>query len=424
MPEVARERSTIVEPAAEGPARSRRRSTGVLFLSTLTIGYAVYAVDRSVLSGVLSSMSASLGLSNIEVGYLAAAQYIGVLAVVFLAGHLSDRYGRLKILLGGLVIFTAFTFLIAFSTSFWEAFSLRLVSGLGEGLFWPVAMASVATYFGGRKGFALGIFYVGFDVGTVAGPAIAGLSLSFTGDWRYAFLVAPLLGLVPIALALVQGPSFEGASEVDFRLRLGRDALDLMKRRNVKVIMVFAFLATWASVWQVVFLPFYFNKVLNYSLVYSAYLAAPIPIAGAAGKLALGRISDQLDRRLMLSSISVLAVAAYGSFFASTSLVPLILAALAMSFFSSATFPIMQSLIIDSCGGRAGTALGLSTTSQSLATVFSPIIAAYLFTLGVGKALALDALIPAALAAMVALLLSEPRPRRAPGAGVDTSGPV
>jgi len=389
-----------------------RRASGplsVLFLSTMFLGYAVYAIDRTVLSAMIVPMSSSLRLDNTQLGFLVAAQYIGVLAVVYFAGILSDKYGRLKIIVAGLAVFTAFTWLIGLSNNFAEAFIFRFASGVGEGVFWPVAMASVASYFGARKGFALGVFYVGFDAGSATGPALAGLVFSLTSEWQYTFLVAPLIGLVPIAMALLQRNSVGAIEGAVDRLSIGRDALRLIRQRNVALVMSFAFVATWASVWQVTFLPLYFNKVLGYGIVYAAYLTSIVPISGAVGKLALGRLSDTHDRRRMLVLISGLVVLAYLAFFGSTGIYFVILAAVVMSFFSSAVFPIMQALMADSCGGRIGTALGLNTTSQSVATVLSPLIAASLFRFGVGKALAVGAMIPAVLMIVVALLLKEPR---------------
>jgi MFS family permease len=112
----------------------------------------------------------------------------------------------------------------------------------------------------------------------------------------------------------------------------------------------------------------------------------------------------------LLTSISLAVLLSYGLFFATSNVVLSLVVAITMGFFSSSIFPIMQALMVDSCKGRAGTALGLTTTSQSVATVISPIIAALLFVIGVGRALALDAMIPAALMLLVAIVLKDPRP--------------
>jgi MFS family permease len=375
----------------------------------MTLGYAIYAADRTVLASVLALMVPALTLTNYQIGLLTSAQYIGVLCFVFLSGHLSDRYGRKTVIIVGIVVFTLFTWLIGLSSSFLEAFLFRLISGFGEGIFWPVAMAAVASYFKKRKGLALGIFYVGFDAGSVAGLSLGGLAYSFSGDWRTAFFAAPSIGLIVIVGAAWVKNEFGSSSEDEARIRLGKDALDLLKERNVILIMAFALLATWASVWQVVFLPYYFFKVLHFGVLSAALFSAVVAISGGAGKLLLGGASDVWRRNRMLVVISLAVVLAYAAFFATSNPILALWVAIVMGFFSSSIFPIMQALMADTCKGRTGTALGLTTTSQSVATVVSPIITALLFFMGVGRAVALGAMIPAVLTLLAALMLKDPR---------------
>jgi MFS transporter, DHA1 family, multidrug resistance protein len=377
----------------------------------MSLGYAVYAADRTVLSSVLAPLASTLNLSNNEIGLLGSAQYIGVLAFVFIAGHLSDRYGKWSVVTVGVVIFTSFTWLIGLSTNFLEAFLFRLVSGFGEGIFWPVAMATVANYFRGRKGLALGIFYVGFDIGSVAGLSIGGITYSLAGSWRPAFFVAPLLGLLVIIGAIVANRKIGSSLRDDRSIRLGRDALQLARNKNVMLLMLFAFLATWASVWQVVFLPYYFFKVMHFTILSAALLSAAVTVSGACGKILLGGVSDRLRRNKLLVAISAAVLLSYAIFFESSNFALDMSGALSMGFFSGAIFPIMQALMSDSCGlpKKTGTALGLTTSAQSVATVISPTITASLFFLGVGRILALDAMIPAALAIVAALFLKELR---------------
>jgi MFS family permease len=381
----------------------------MIFLLLMTLGYAVYAADRTVLASVLAVMAPALRLTNSEIGVLGSAQYIGVLCFVFLAGHLSDKYGRKSVLIVGLIVFTLFTWMIGLASSFIEAFVFRLISGFGEGVFWPVAMAAVASYFKERKGLALGIFYVGFDAGSVAGLSLGGLAYSLSGDWRTAFFAAPTVGLIVIAGAAGLRGRFASGGDYAARIRLGRDALELLKQRNVVLIMVFALLATWASVWQVVFLPYYFFKVLHFGILSSALFSSVVAISGGAGKIVMGAKSDVWKRNVLLASISGAVLLAYSVFFASSNLILSLSFALIMGFFTGSVFPIMQALMVDNCSGKAGTALGLTTTSQSVATVISPIITASLFIVGVGRAVALNAMVPAALMLFVAVLLKEPR---------------
>jgi MFS transporter, ACS family, aldohexuronate transporter len=394
------------------------------FLAVMFLGYLAFTADRTVLSTMLKPLSSSLGLAGssilgvTETAWLASAQFIGVLAFVLLSGLLADRYGHRRIIVVGLAVFTSFTWLIGLSTDFQEAFFFRLVSGFGEGLFWPAAMSAVANYFGKSKGLALGIFYAGFDIGGAAGNTIGSASFALTSDWRTAFFVAPLIGLPVLGGVLVSKRTFSAAATRAGPLAMGGDALELLRRKRTMVIMVFAFLATWASVWQVAYLPYYYSEVLGASVPVAGIIAASVLIAGMCGKVLLGRASDSRRRDRLLALLSLVVVASYLVFFSTSDFMLGLASALALGFFSASIFPVMQALASDSSDGRTGTALGLTTTFQSGAAVLGTLLPGTLFSLGVGRAVALDALIPAALMLMAALFLREARP--GPGDGPRT----
>ncbi len=385
--------------------------SSIIFLFVMTLAYAVFAIDRSVLSAVLSPMEKSFGASNALTLFLQSAQFIGVFCFVFLAGHLSDRYGRWPVLAMGVVVFTVFTWMIGLASNYTEAFIFRLVSGFGEGIFWPVAMAWVAAYFGWRKGLALGIFYVGFDIGSSSGLAIGLLTFAIYKAWQPAFFIAPSIALLVFAcLPFMRDSKYSAPEKEGMRIRLGRDALDLIKKKSVLLLMLFAFFATWASLWQTAFLPLYFNKVAHFSVPYAALMTIPVLVSGAFGKVILGGTSDRWKRNRLLLAISVIVIAFYSIFFFFRNFDVDVLAALGMGFFSAAIFPILQSLIVDTSGAeRGGTALGLTTSAQSLGAIFSATFAAAFASFGIGRAIALDAMLPTVVIIVIALLLVEPR---------------
>jgi len=317
----------------------------------------------------------------------------------------------------GLMVFTAFTWLIGTAANFQEAFVYRLVSGFGEGLFWPAAMSAVANYFGRNKGLALGIFYAGFDLGGAAGNTIGSITYSFTSDWRTAFYVAPLLGIPVIAGVFASKKTFSEAATRSGTLSIGKDAIGLLKKRRVSVIMAFAFLATWASVWQVAYLPYYYRSVFATSVVQSGLTAAAVLMAGMIGKTVFGRLSDSIRRDRLILALSVVVVGLYGMFFATSDLGLAIVTAVAAGFFSSAIFPVMQALASDSSGGRTGTVLGLTTTFQSVAAVIGVLLPGALLTLGVRWAFSFGAIVPAVAMAFASVLLRETREIGTPGLG-------
>jgi len=385
------------------------------FLAVMFLGYFAFTADRTVLSAMLQPLSASLGFSKTisfgiaETAWLAAAQFIGVLTFVLVSGYLSDRYGHRRVILVGLAVFTAFTWLIGTASDFQEAFVYRLVSGFGEGIFWPAAMSAVANYFGRNKGLALGIFYAGFDLGGAAGNTIGSVTFTITSDWRTAFYVAPLLGIPVLAGVFASKKTFSEAATKTGTLSIGSDALGLLERKGVSAIMVFAFLATWASVWQVAYLPYYYRSVFGTSVAQAGLTAAAVLAAGMVGKAVFGRLSDTFRRDRLLIYLSFVVVGLYGIFFASSDLGLAIVSAVAAGFFSSALFPVMQALASDSSGGRTGTVLGLTTTFQSVAAVIGVLLPGALLSYGVRSAFAFGAIAPALGMTLAALLLRESR---------------
>jgi len=379
------------------------------------LGYLAFTADRTVLSAMLKTLSSSLGFIGTssfgiaETAWLSSAQFMGVLAFVLLSGYLSDRYGHRRVILAGVGIFTACTWLVGTATSFEQAFVYRLVSGFGEGLFWPAAMSAVANYFGRSKGLALGIFYAGFDLGGAAGNTIGSVTFALTADWRNAFFVAPLIGIPVLGGVFASRRTFSEAATQTGSLSLGRDALSVLRRKGVGVIMGFAFLATWASVWQVAYLPYYYSVVLGASVAEAGLIAAAVLVSGMVGKVVMGRVSDSFRRDRLLVALTLVVVAFYGVFFSTADFGVAIGSALVLGFFSSAIFPVMQALASDSAGGRTGTVLGLTTTFQSAAAVIGVLVPGALFSLGVGRALALGAMVPAVMMAAAAFFLREGR---------------
>jgi len=406
-------------------SKLHQRGSMVWFLGIMTLGYLAFTADRTVLSAMLSPLSSALATGSVSflgvagTAWLVAAQFMGVLTFVLASGHLSDRYGQRRVIMVGVAVFTAFTWLIGLASDLQEAFLFRLVSGFGEGLFWPAAMSAVANYFGASKGLALGIFYAGFDIGGAAGNTIGSATYSLTSDWRVAFFAAPLLGLPVLVGVFATKKAFSEAATKTRTLSIQRDALSLLRNRKVAVLMLFAFLATWASIWQVAYLPYYYSKVLGASVPVAGLAAAAVLISGMVGKVLLGRLSDRRRRNRLLFGLTLAVVVFYAIFFSTSNLDIGIAVALAMGFSSSAIFPVMQALASDTSEGRTGTMLGLTTTFQSAAAVIGTLIPGALFSLGVGRALALGAMVPAVLAVGAALLLKEFRESPGTASGLD-----
>jgi MFS family permease len=124
--------------------------------------------------------------------------------VVF--GRLSDRYGRVRVLVWTILMYSMATCLSAFSASWWQMAGFRFLVALGTGGEWAVATALVAEVFPSRaRAWSLSIFHASSVLGTWLAVA-AGLLLVGNPDlgWRWGFLIgaAPALMVLWVRLSV------------------------------------------------------------------------------------------------------------------------------------------------------------------------------------------------------------------------------
>jgi MFS family permease len=140
------------------------------------------------------------GASDAEVGRIAGLTITAFLAGGALGGALfgvlGDRWGRRRVMMLTILLYSVFTALTAFAQSWQQLALLRFLVAMGVGGEWAVAAAVVAEVFPERsRTAAAGLFHASSGVGTFL-AALAGMAVGT--NWRAAFL----LGLVPALLTL------------------------------------------------------------------------------------------------------------------------------------------------------------------------------------------------------------------------------
>ena len=120
--------------------------TGTLVAIAVFIALMVDGMDLQMLSLSLTSISKEFHLSTIAAGALSTWTLAGMGLGGALAGWLSDRVGRARVVLYSVLIFSAFTGVIAISHSFGQIALLRLVSGFGLGSVYSIGTLLAAEY--------------------------------------------------------------------------------------------------------------------------------------------------------------------------------------------------------------------------------------------------------------------------------------
>ena len=146
-------------------------------------------------------MKADLGLSNTAFGFLGTAFILVYFVTSPLFGYLGDRWGRLRLMAGGAVLWSLATSLTFWVPSYPFLVAARGLVGVGEASFGTLAPAYLADLLPlRRRSRALGLFYLALPLGAALAYMVGKLVGSYTWGWRPAFLLAGLPGLAMAGL--------------------------------------------------------------------------------------------------------------------------------------------------------------------------------------------------------------------------------
>ncbi len=177
--------------AGSGRGRVRWTICAMLFVAT-SINY----MDRQVIGLLKPTLERSIGLTEVDFGYIIAAFQVAYAAGLLLAGRLVDRLGSR---LGYALIMGTWSLAAMSHALAHSAFGFgvaRFFLGLGEAGNFPAAIKTVTDWFPQKeRSLATGIFNSGANIGAMIAPAlIPWVTLRF--GWRAAFLCTGLFSLV------------------------------------------------------------------------------------------------------------------------------------------------------------------------------------------------------------------------------------
>ncbi|MGA2895520.1 MAG: MFS transporter [Xanthobacteraceae bacterium] len=263
------------------------------------LGYAVDGFDLLILSFILVPLSATLQLSPPEAGSLITWTLIGAVAGGFLAGPLSDRYGRVRVLSWTILLFAGFTGLCAFSQGYWDLLAYRTMAGIGLGGEFGIGMTLAAEAWPAHKR-ARATSYVG--LGWQAGVLIAALvspALIPHIGWRGMFLVGILPSFVAFGVRHYLGEPavFVAASKME---KINPFSVLFADRDAIRATAGIAFMTSaqnFGYYGMMIWLPAYLSSQLHFSLTQSALWISSTIAGGAFGMYLFGQLADRIGRK-------------------------------------------------------------------------------------------------------------------------------
>jgi MFS family permease len=160
----------------------------------LWAAFALNYVDRQMVYSMFPALRADLGFAGERLGLIGAVfQWVYTLSMP-VAGRLADVWRRDVLLMASLVLWSVATFGCGVAGSEGTFLGWRAVMGLTESLYFPTALALIATHYPEHaRSRALGLHQSAQLFGTVAGASYGGWAADHIG-WRQAFYAAGIAG--------------------------------------------------------------------------------------------------------------------------------------------------------------------------------------------------------------------------------------
>ncbi|GAA3631797.1 sugar porter family MFS transporter [Microlunatus ginsengisoli] len=108
------------------------------------VGGFLFGFDSSVINGAVDSIQRDFALNDVVTGLVVAISLLGCAAGAVLAGNLSDRWGRLRVMFIGGIMFFVSSLGAAFAFGVWDLALWRVIGGLGIGTASVIAPAYIA----------------------------------------------------------------------------------------------------------------------------------------------------------------------------------------------------------------------------------------------------------------------------------------
>lgn len=190
-----------------GVARGCPRAAQRWTLVAAILGSALAFIDGTVANVALPALQQALGANAYQAQWVIESYALTLAALLLIGGALGDRFGRRRVFMLGVLIFTGASVLCGLSGGIVALIAARAVQGVGAALMVPGSLALISAAFPqAERGAAIGTWSAFGGVAAAIGPLVGGYLIDRL-DWTWAFLVNAPPGLLLLAICALKVPA-------------------------------------------------------------------------------------------------------------------------------------------------------------------------------------------------------------------------
>src|SRR4051794_33503231 len=195
----SRSRRSPNEAGSIGMPADRRAKQWTL--RVVCVSTALLLLNVTAPQVALEAIASDLHASFSDLQWVLSGYALALAVFLLTAGSLADRFGRKRLFLAGLGLFSAASALCALAPSPAALVAARIVQGLAAAVVFPSSLAILAEEFhGAERRRAIGVWGATIGLAFAAGPLLGGVLVDLFG-WRAIFAASFVFGLPAMALA-------------------------------------------------------------------------------------------------------------------------------------------------------------------------------------------------------------------------------
>jgi MFS family permease len=374
--------NAIAAPVPERAPPTPKKS--LLDLWLITLGHGLTHWYPATFYLLLPIIGKELGLNYAEIGFVMTCQSLAGAFANVPGGVLVDTVGRKGLLMAASLFWVGFPYLLM---SFTHSYVMLLVCvalvGIGNSLWHPTAIPTLAHQFPERKGLVLSVHGMGGNAGDAIAPLVIGALLGVMA-WREVMMINVLPGILVAVILLLMlratklSAKHKAAASPSEKQSLGSYARGVIALFRNKSLIILTSSSAFRSMTQnalLTFLPVFLAYEMGYSPFWTGACMFALQAAGFAASPLAGHMSDKVGRKgVMMTSMAMTAVVLLMMAVAGKSPAFIFFIAV-LGFFLYAIRPVMQAWLLETTPkNMGGTSIGVLFGAQSLGASVAPLI--------------------------------------------------